>query len=401
MSNLILFDQHYQDLLPLTFTRPVAALRIGVLTIQQKWEQHISRYFPAKASFATAAHLSKKYPTYWDKQNLLINASLLPTFELVEYLCVQMPDNTMLLQGETVIALKCNEEKGRDFLEGKSIDLKQLQAAKPLLQIQYSWDIFSNNAAALELDFALLTTDRQSQAISSTNQVIGDSRNIFLEEGAWVECATLNASSGSIYIGKNATVMEGCNIRGGLALCEESTLKMAAKIYGATTIGPHSKIGGEVNNSVITGYSNKGHDGFLGNAVLGQWCNLGADTNNSNLKNNYSEVKGWNYSQGGFIPTGKQFCGLVMGDHSKTGINSMFNTGTTVGAFCNVYGSDFPRTFIPSFSWGSSKGFVTHQLDKAIATADRVMQRRHKQLDETEREIIEAVFEQTATYRKF
>jgi UDP-N-acetylglucosamine diphosphorylase/glucosamine-1-phosphate N-acetyltransferase len=253
----------------------------------------------------------------------------------------------------------------------------------------------------MDLDYKLITRGRQSQTISTTNTVFGDSRNIFIEEGAWVECSILNATNGPIYIGKNATVMEGCIVRGGLALCEGATLKMGAKIYGATTIGPYSKIGGEVNNSVIIGYSNKGHDGFLGNAVIGQWCNLGADTNNSNLKNNYSEIKVWNYPSGGFINTGKQFCGLIMGDHSKSGINSMFNTGTTIGFFCNIYGSDFPRTFVPSFSWGSSKGFVTYQIDKAIETANRVMERRNKTLDAIEEDILRAIFEQTKGYRKY
>jgi UDP-N-acetylglucosamine diphosphorylase/glucosamine-1-phosphate N-acetyltransferase len=400
MYNVILFDDNYENLKPLTFTRPVSALRIGILTIREKWELLLDAKTPI--SVATSPHLAKKYPTHLEaEQNLAINAAILPTVALQHYLVNDMPNNCMLMKGDTVVALKATGNDTQAFLEGDFEARQKLQTDLELTQISYSWDIFGKNAYAMDLDYKLITRGRQSQTISTTNTVFGDSRNIFIEEGAWVECSILNATNGPIYIGKNATVMEGCIVRGGLALCEGATLKMGAKIYGATTIGPYSKIGGEVNNSVIIGYSNKGHDGFLGNAVIGQWCNLGADTNNSNLKNNYSEIKVWNYPSGGFINTGKQFCGLIMGDHSKSGINSMFNTGTTIGFFCNIYGSDFPRTFVPSFSWGSSKGFVTYQIDKAIETANRVMERRNKTLDAIEEDILRAIFEQTKGYRKY
>lgn len=398
MPNVILFDDNYENLKPLTYTRPVAALRIGILTIKEKWEALLGHM----TSTATAPHLSTKYATYFDNnQNLLINASILPTLALYDYLMEELPDNCMLLDGTTTVALKANKQDAAAFIDGNFQPLQKLQTNLELIQINYCWDIFSNNAYALQADFELLTRGKTSQTLSKTNTVLGDSRQIFVEEGAWVECCTLNVANGPIFIGKDATIMEGCHIRGGLALCEGATLKMGTKIYGATTIGPYSKVGGEINNSVIIGYSNKGHDGFLGNAVIGQWCNLGADTNNSNLKNNYSGVKAWNYPANGFIPTEKQFCGLIMGDHSKTGINAMFNTGSTIGFFCNVYGSDFPRTFVPSFSWGSSSGFVTYQIDKAIETANRVMQRRGKQLDEVEEGILRAIFEQTKVYRKY
>jgi UDP-N-acetylglucosamine diphosphorylase/glucosamine-1-phosphate N-acetyltransferase len=247
-------------------------------------------------------------------------------------------------------------------------------------------------------DFALITRGRTSAPISSSNTVIGG-KHIFLEEGAVCEGAILNDSHGPIYIGREAEIMEGAMVRGALALCDHSALKMGAKIYGATTIGPHSKVGGEVNNSVFQGYSNKGHDGFLGNSVLGEWCNIGADSNNSNLKNNYAEVKLWDYAVSRFAPTGLQFCGLIMGDHSKCGINTMFNTGTVVGVSANIFGSGFPRNYVPSFAWGGNAGFSTYQISKALETATLVMERRGIKLDKNEENILRSVFELSADYR--
>jgi UDP-N-acetylglucosamine diphosphorylase/glucosamine-1-phosphate N-acetyltransferase len=265
-------------------------------------------------------------------------------------------------------------------------------------QIKNTWDLFTLNEQELRIDFDLITHGRTSQPISSSNQVMG-AHNIFLEEGASVECSILNATKAPIYIGKNAEIMEGCMIRDGLALCESATLKMGAKIYGATTIGPHSKAGGEINNSILIGHSNKGHDGFLGNSVLGEWCNIGADTNTSNLKNDYSNVKLWNYVTARFAPTGLQFCGLIMGDHSKCGINTMFNTGTVVGVYANVFGEGYPRNFIPSFSWGGNSGLITYKIDKALNTAERVLDRRGLTFNEDDKKIVEYLYEHTATYR--
>ncbi len=248
-------------------------------------------------------------------------------------------------------------------------------------------------------DFKLITEGRKSQKISSTNHFVQEER-IFIEEGAKIEFATLNPNGGYIYIGKDAEIMEGALIRGSLSLGEHSTIKMGAKIYGATTIGPHSKVGGEINNSVIFGYSNKAHDGFLGNSVIGEWCNLGADTNNSNLKNNYAPVRIWNYRQNRFIHTELQFCGLIMGDHSKSAINTMFNTGTVVGVSSNIFGSGFPRNFIPSFSWGGDKGFSTYTIEKAFETAEIVYKRRGLEFDKLEKDILETIFQQTKKYRE-
>ena len=261
------------------------------------------------------------------------------------------------------------------------------------------WDIFSLNDQAIREDFSLLTEGRTSQRLDGSNALIG--HQIFVEEGAEVQAATLNSTIGPIYIGKNAEIMEGSVVRGPLALCEGAVLKLSTKIYGATTIGPYSKVGGEVNNSVIFGYSNKGHDGFLGNSVLGEWCNLGADTNVSNLKNNYAEIKLWNYEKGGFKNSGLQFCGMMMGDHSKSGINTMFNTATVVGVSANVYGGGFPRNFIPSFAWGGSEKWIPYRFDKAMEVAEKVMERRKVTLSPEDKDILEEVFNRSEQYRNF
>lgn len=269
-----------------------------------------------------------------------------------------------------------------------------------VLAIRKTWDIFSNNAVVLQSDFDLVTKGRKSEPIPDTNQV-KNPENIFIEEGAVVDFCILNASTGPIYIGKNALMMEGCTVRGGLALCDNAILKMGAKIYGAVTAGPGSKLGGEVNNAVLFANSNKGHDGFLGNSVLGEWCNIGADTNTSNLKNNYAPVRLWNYKIEGFEKTGLQFCGLMMGDHSKCGINVMFNTGTVVGVSANIFGSGFPRNFIPSFSWGGASGYTTFRTNKAFEVAEAMMKRRNMEFNGTEAKILEHVFELTQKWRNF
>ncbi|CAA6829170.1 MAG: Glucose-1-phosphate thymidylyltransferase (EC [uncultured Aureispira sp.] len=394
---LILFDNNWENLKPLTLTRPVAELRIGILTIREKWERMLNM----EASYYTAPYLSAKYPTNFEPFNILVNGSILPTQELCDYILQTLPANTLLVKGDTPIVLKTTQSTAEAFLTGEKKVAAVLEFESDCVEIEYSWDLFMKNGAALKADYALLTEGRTSQALSATNNLIGAADQVFLEEGAWVECATLNTENGPIYIGKNATVMEGSMIRGGFALCASSSTKMGTKVYGPTTIGPHSKIGGEVNNSIILGYTNKGHDGFLGNSVLGEWCNLGADTNNSNLKNNYGEVRVWNYSCNSFFDTGLQFCGLIMGDHSKTGINTMLNTGTVVGVSSNLFGGDFPRKYVPSFSWGSNKGFETYQFDKAMETAARVMERRNKPLDAIEQAILEQVFEETKENRKY
>lgn len=374
--------KHRSHLLPLTYTRPVAELRCGIITIAEKYTKR-----GHEIGYGTEAYLNAKYPSI--EAEVLVSGSVCPTDVFLEAVA-GLSSGQALIQGDELLAFK--GEKWED--EPSEI----IPFSGALNLITRPWDIWSKNASELNLDFDLLTKDRFSAPIDATNTVIGD--KVFLEEGAKATASILNATSGPIYLAKNAEIMEGCIVRGGLALGESSALKMGAKIYGATTLGPHCKVGGEVNNSVIIGYSNKGHDGFLGNSALGEWCNLGADTNNSNLKNNYDEVKAWSYVDGRFAKTGQQFCGLIMGDHSKSGINTMFNTGTVVGVSANVYGAGFPRNFIASFTWGGPQGTMEYRIDKALDTADRMMKRRGLEVDEVEKAILEQVYALSAEYRR-
>ena len=389
--NYILFDGPYRDnLLPFTYTRPVADIRVGILTIRQKWES----YLEYTTTTVTEDYLSDKFPMVEMEENIMINASFLPNAEVVEFV-KNLKHNQALFKGEDVIAFFAKEgEEVHDFSKFEAIEVQG-----DIVKIEHTWDIFSKNGEAIEEDFNLITKDRNSEPIPSTVNTINP-EHIFIEKGAKLNFVTLNASSGPIYIGRDAEIMEGSVVRGPLALCHNATLKLATKIYGPTTVGPYSKVGGEVNNSVLFGYSNKGHDGFLGNSVLGEWCNLGADTNNSNLKNNYAEVRLWDYKTGGFARTGLQFCGLMMGDHSKCGINTMFNTGTVVGVSANIFGSGFPRNFVPSFSWGGNKGVVTYKTSKAFEVAKVVMARRKEEFTEKDEAILEHVFEITKSYRR-
>lgn len=389
--NYILFDGPARNqLLPFTYTRPVADIRVGILTIREKWEKHLL----ATTTTVTEDYLSEKWPMVELEANVMINASFLPTETLVDKI-KSLKKNEAIFKDEEVIAFYTEEDQ-------EDIDLETFDAIEyneDVITIGHTWDIFSKNGEAIAQDFELLTKDRESQPIPKSNNIIAP-ENIFIEEGAKLEFATLNASTGPIYIGKDAEIMEGSVVRGPLALCDNATLKLATKIYGATTIGPHSKVGGEVNNSVLFGYSNKGHDGFLGNSVIGEWCNLGADTNNSNLKNNYAEVRLWDYDTEGFAKTGLQFCGLMMGDHSKCGINTMFNTGTVIGVNANIFGSGFPRNFVPSYSWGGSSGFTTYLTKKAFEVCKVVMSRRGLEFTEADQSILEHVFEETKRFRR-
>jgi UDP-N-acetylglucosamine diphosphorylase/glucosamine-1-phosphate N-acetyltransferase len=387
--NYILFDgENREALLPFTYTRPVADLRIGILTIREKWEL----YLGATTTTVTEDYLSDKYPMVEMEENVMINASYTPSEVLVTQI-KNLKENQAVFDGDTMVAFFSLEDQEIDIDE-----LEVFQIEGTVLKVERTWDIFSKNGAAIKADFKLLTEERTSAPIPE-NTVAFNPEAIFIEEGAKLPLCVLNATDGPIYIGKNAEIMEGSLVRGPFALCEGSTLKMGAKIYGPTTVGPHSKVGGEVNNSVFFGYSNKGHDGFLGNSVIGEWCNLGADTNNSNLKNNYAEVRIWSYETENFAKTGLQFCGLMMGDHSKCGINTMFNTGTVVGVSANIFGSGFPRNFIPSFSWGGAKGFTTYLTSKAFEVAQVVMKRRGLELSTQDSAILEHVFEQSAAYR--
>ena len=389
--NYILFDGPSRNaLLPFTFTRPVADIRIGILTIREKWEL----YLGSTTTTLTEDYLSEKFPMVELEENVMINASFLPNKVLYEIIS-NLEVNQAVFRGDDVVAFYTkNTQEEVDFDTYEIIDFDE-----DCLTLEHTWEIFSKNDVAIREDFELLTDGRISQTIPKSVNVIAP-ENIFIEDGAKLEFVTLNATTGPIYIGKNAEIMEGSVIRGPFALCESGRVKLATKVYGATTVGPHSVIGGEVNNSVLFGYSNKGHDGFLGNSVLGEWCNIGADSNNSNLKNNYDEVKLWSYETENFAKTGLQFCGLMMGDHSKCGINTMFNTGTVVGVSTNIFGSGFPRNFVPSFSWGGASGFSTYITKKAFETARIVMARRNVVFDEVESRILEHVFELTKKWRQ-
>ena len=388
--NYILFDGTVRKaLLPFTYTRPVADIRIGILTIREKWEKYLS----STTTTITEDYLSGKFPMVEMEENVLINASFLPSQELVD-IVQRLKHNQAVFSGDEIIAFFTeNTQENVDFSKYEAIEFKN-----KVTRVEHTWDIFSKNGEALEADFKLLTEGRTSEPIPPSNNVISP-ENIFIEEGAKVEFCTLNASTGPIYIGKDSEIMEGSIIRGGLALCEHAAIKLGAKIYGPTTIGPHCKVGGEVSNSVLFAYSNKGHDGFLGNSVLGEWCNLGADTNNSNLKNNYAPVRLWSYETENFAHTGLQFCGLMMGDHSKCGINTMFNTGTVVGVSANIFGSGFPRNFIPSFNWGGAGGFTTYLPKKAYETARAMMGRRSVEFTKEDEAILDHIFEETKKWR--
>lgn len=398
MENIILFDNETREqLLPFTYTRPVCEIRLGILTIREKWE----RWLNGKASYITQDYLSEKYDITIADKNYIINGSVLPNLELFQ-LIKGMGNNEALLKNGELIVAKLDSRQFEILMEED--DIEELIGYEigdiNLLKVNHLWDIFLLNDQAIRLDFELLTKDRTSAPISSTNQVLGE-ENVFLEEGVEMECCILNATTGPIYIGKEARVLEGTAIRGPVAFCDDARAKMLSKIYGATTIGPSCRVGGEIHNSVLFGFSNKGHDGYLGNAVIGEWCNLGADTNNSNLKNNYTEVKVWDYGSESFAKTGQQFAGLFMGDHSKCGINTMFNTGTVVGVGANIFGAGYPRNFVPSFSWGGTKGYMTHKTDKAFETAEAMMKRRGKELDTMERVILIKIFEDSSKFRRW
>jgi UDP-N-acetylglucosamine diphosphorylase/glucosamine-1-phosphate N-acetyltransferase len=389
--NYILFDgPSRNNLLPFTYTRPVADIRIGILTIREKWES----YLGFTTTTLTEDYLSEKYPMVEMDENVMINASYLPNSELAE-MVKNLEENQAIFKGEDVIAFFSKEtQENIDFENYEAIEFND-----DLIKIEHTWDIFRKNGEALIEDFELLTKGRKSQPIPSSNRVI-DASNVFIEEGAKLEFAILNASTGPIYISRDAEIMEGSIIRGPFALCEGSTVKLGSKIYGPTTVGPFCKVGGEVTNTVLFAYSNKAHEGYLGNSVLGEWCNIGADTNTSNLKNDYSEVRLWDYQTESFAKTGLQFCGLMMGDHSKCGINTMFNTGTVVGVSANIFGSGFPRNFIPSYSWGGHGGFTTYLTKKAFEVAKVVMSRRNIEFSEQDAEILEHVFEETKKFRR-
>ena len=383
--NLILFDDPLLrlNLLPFTFTRPTSKIRVGILTISEKWE----KWLDAKASYKTEDYLQKKFSVKSTDENLLINGAICPDQKLVDSVKA-LPAGCFLVKETLLIAARKPE--------GEMNEANTIAFADDIMVIDKPWKIFLENARQIKVDFKLITQGRKSKDINDRHTVVYGEDNLFVEDGVNIKAAIINAEPGPVYLGKNSIVQEGAMIRGSFALCEGGHINMGAKIRGDTTVGPFSKVGGEVSTSVIFGYSNKSHDGFMGCSVLGEWCNIGADTNTSNLKNNYEPVKLWSHVQQTFESTGLQFCGLMMGDHSKCGINTMFNTGTVIDVSANVFGEGFPRNYIPSFVWGGSGGMTTYRLDKALDTAYRAMGRRNVMMDQTERAILERVFEMTS-----
>ena len=380
--NVILFDNNRVNYYPLSFTRPIAYFRVGIFTIKEKWEQYYK-----SVSVKTEDYLSAKFALKVQKDNLWIDARIFPSQALITELN-SLRIGEALAKNGTIFAFR-----NSTFTSDK---LNIIDSNASFNSIENLWDIFLDNDREINSDFEFLAK-RKSQTLNQSNTLIGD--KIFIEKGAKVSCSILNTENGPIYIGKDAEIMEGSLVRGPFAMLNNSVLKMGSKIYGATTLGPFCKVGGEVSNAVFFGYSSKAHDGFLGNSVIGEWCNLGADTNNSNLKNDYAEVKLWNYETESFKNTGLQFCGLIMGDHTKCGINTMFNTGTVVGVSANIFGSGFPRNFIPSFSWGGASGFSVYKLAKVFDVVEKVFARRKIKFDKVEKDILSHVYDMTKRYR--
>ena len=397
--NCILFDhpEIKEALLPLSFTRPVSKMLVGILTIEEKWQ----KYLACENSHLTDEYLNKKFPTQYEDSNLLINGAVCPTEGLVAAIN-KLNDGEALLKEGILIAGVFSKALVEKLWENNfSVGGDVMEYTSELVIIDAPWKIFSNNANQIEIDFELITKGRKSQPVNDPHTIVYGQENVFIEEGVSIKASILNAEEGPVYIGKNAELHEGAIVQGPCAILKSAFVNVGAKIRRATTIGPYCKVGGEVNNVVFFGNSNKGHEGFLGNAVVGEWCNFGADTNNSNLKNNYVNVKLWDYKNQSFKDTGLQFCGLIMGDHSKCGINTMFNTGTVVGVSANLFGPGFPRNFVPSFSWGGAHGFATYQLQKVFEVAEKVMERRKVPFDEIEKDILIHIFEVSAQFRRW
>ncbi|MFA5541159.1 MAG: GlmU family protein [Bacteroidales bacterium] len=394
--NYILFDDASRESLkPLSYIRPVCDIRVGIMTIREKWE----KYLETKTSTLTEAYLSKKYPIELSDSMILINGSICPTEELVEEIKKLSLNQVLVFDDESgdshIIAIY----KTKDDFISDSDESEKIEYKKEFTRIVNTWDIFVHNDKEIRKDFDLITKGRKSAKISETNKLINPD-NIFVEEGAKIECSSLNATEGPIYIGKDAEIMEGSMVRGPFVMCEHSVLKLGTKIYGATTLGPYAKVAGELANVVIFGYSNKAHDGYIGSSVIGEWCNIGADSNASNLKNTYEEVRLWSIEKNTFVPTGQTFCGTIFGDHTKCGINTMFNTGTVLGISSNVFGHGYQRNFIPSFAWGGNAGLKLYELEKSLEVARKMMARRGVELSKEDEDILKYIYQSTLKKKK-
>lgn len=401
VMHLILFDnKHREGMLPLSYTRAQGEMRCGILTVKEKW----TRYSGVMASCLSTGLISQKNPVSLGNDNLYISASVLPNKGVVKAV-LGLNENEALVSKGDIIAVRGSAEVRQHVLDSDIAAFKALEYDGEYRVLEKVHNLITFNKDEIQLDFELLTNGRQSKPICESVTVVGGHKDpslvnqIFIEEGAELECCYLNPKEGPIYIGKNAKVSEGAMLRGPIAICEASQISMGAKIFPGATVGPWSKVGGEVSNSVITGYSNKVHDGYLGDSVLGEWCNLGADTNTSNLKNDFAIVKLWDYSTERFAKTGLQFCGLIMGDYSRCAINTSFNSGTVVGVGSNIFGSGFPRNFVPSFVIGGPQGYKVNGLKPVEKVAKMAMSRRNVEFNNSDSIILNEVFEVTKKYR--
>lgn len=393
--NIILFDnpQDRIGLKPFSDTRPLAHIRLGITTIEQKWRYHL----PGTYSFLTATYLRKKFPSIEAPINWCINSIIFPNTALVKAI-KQLQLHEQLVQNNTLLAFVAEPKVLQHYYHNgfKNLDAKQIIFQEPITQINNKCDIFLLNETMLKQDFQEMRARITSSPIQDPYTKVYNTANILIEAGVIMKAAILNAELGPIYIGKNAIIHEGAMIRGPVSIGQGAQVMMGAKIYNATTIGPYVKVGGEVSNTVIFGYSNKAHEGFAGSSVIGEWCNLGGGTMTSNIKNDYSLLKVWDYQQKNFVSTQLQFCGSLMGDYSKCGTSTMFNPGTVIGVSANLFGTCFHNKFIPSFAYGGSSGhIVTYKLDKALASAAQTMKRRGKQLTPAEQQILIYLFEES------
>ncbi|WP_185873775.1 putative sugar nucleotidyl transferase [Blattabacterium cuenoti] len=394
MDYFILYDGNieWKNLLPITFTRPISEIRLGIFTIRERWE----KYMGGKALIYTKKFLSKKYSFGLDlkkkdilKNILFINSSFIPNKKLIQVI-FDLKENEAIFFKEKMIAIKLSYFYYKKNFQ-KIKKYKKIYHINKVIYIQYPWDIFINNESVLKQDYTILTKGKSSFNVFGNNHLLYKEK-IFLEENIYAENIVLNAKIGPIYIEKGVKIMEGSMIRGPVAICKKSILNMGTKIYGSTTIGPFCKVGGEIKNSVIFSYSNKAHDGFLGNTILGEWCNIGAGTNISNLRNDYSKVTVWNYEKKDFFPIDIQFFGIIMGDYSKSSINTQFNTATIVGVNTNIFGYGFPPRYIPSFSFGGIQNKKVISFQKVCDTAEIMMKRRNVFFSFLDKDILEYLY---------
>lgn len=377
---IVLVDTNWKNFLPVSFTRPVSQLRCGILKVYEKWEKLLN----ANSVAVSEEYLNKKFFKEVGGSTLIINSKVLPNKNIIE--AIQgLEDKEILTSEGTWLAIRSED----GFDQEKWKDAQPITYSGGFSVLENWWDLYKQNGTEIENDFALITQGRNSKPLSSSNTLIGTSDKVFIEEGAYIEGCSLNTDFGSIYIGKNVEVMEGTSIRGGFSVLEESKIKLGAKIYGPTSIGPKCRIGGEVKNSIVQGYSNKSHDGYLGNSVIGEWVNLGAGTNCSNLKNTFSKAKVWSYDGEGMIDSGETFLGCCIGDFSKTGISTMLNTASVVGVNANVFGAGFQKKCIASFSWGVSEIYT---LEKAWEVNKNIAQMNGEELSDKDYLILQSIY---------